>query len=486
MSAARRVRAAAKGCAARASVAPLVACALALVSGARAAEAREAAPRTAPRSAETTTYETQAGDSLYSIAARYLSDPGGWKTLARLNHVSAPRRLKPGTVLRVPVALLRQDPLSATVIAANGLVQHAFRNGALLPLGVGAKLVEGDRVQTGKNGFAALELADGSHLVVPPDTWLDLATLRQTALTGATDRIVDLHRGEVNTEVTHATKKDDRFQIRSPSVVAGVRGTQFRVAYDSANAAGASTAVEVLDGAVGVDAATLAQGRRGAYAVAPAPGQPLAASEQLVLACHGNVTLAGQTAGSPIALLDAPALQNAAKVQDDADVAFDIAPLSGARGYRVQIGRDAGLLDLIRDVRSDTPHVAIGALDDGTYFVRISAIDAQGLEGMPAAYAFERRQLALGATAGPIAGSRDFAFRWFVEQGAQNTRFRLVLAATPDLRAPLIDHPDIAAGEAVVRDLPKGVYYWTVIAEQFDHGRYYQKASPVRSFRLDW
>jgi len=25
-----------------------------------------------------------------------------------------------------------------------------------------------------------------------------------------------------------------------------------------------------------------------------------------------------------------------------------------------------------------------------------------------------------------------------------------------------------------------------VIAEQFDNGRYYQKASPVQSFRLDW
>ncbi|QGZ64195.1 FecR family protein [Paraburkholderia acidisoli] len=486
MSAARRTRAAAKGRAACASAAPLVACAFALVSGARAVEAREAAPRTTGRVTETTPYETRAGDSLYSIAARYLQNPADWKTLARVNRVSAPRRLQPGTVLRVPVALLRQDPLSATVIAANGPAQHAFRNGPLLPLRVGAKLVEGDRVQTGTNGFATLELADGSHLVLPADTSLNLATLRQTVLTGATDRVVDLHRGEVNTEVTHATKKDDRFQIRSPSVVAGVRGTQFRVTYDGTHAAGAATTVEVLDGAVGVDTTSLAQGWRGAYAAAPAPGQPLAASEQLVLARYGSVTVAGEAAGSPVALLEAPALQNASKIQDDADVAFDLAPPSGARGYRVQIGRDAGLLDLVRDVRSNAPHVSIGALDDGTYFVRISAIDARGLEGIPAAYAFERRRLALGASAGPIEGSRDFAFRWFVEQGAQDTHFRFVLAATPDLRVPLVDHPDIAAGEAVVRDLPKGVYYWTVIAEQFDHGRYYQKASPIQSFRLDW
>lgn len=479
MSAARRTQGAAKERAARASVAPLVACALALVPAARDAEAREPAPR-ASRPAESVTYVTRAGDSLYDIAVRYLREPADWTTLARVNRIGEPRRLRPGTVLRVPVALMRQEALSATVIAANGPAQHAFRGGPLLPLGVGDTLVEGDRVQTGHDGFTTLELADGSHLVLPPDTSLDLATLRKTVLTGATDRIVNLHRGEVNTEITHATKKDDRFQIRSPSVVAGVRGTQFRVSFNGASGA---TAVEVLDGAVGVDAAA-AQGRSGAYA--PAPGTPLAASEQLVAARHGSVTLPGEPAGSPVALLDAPELENGSKVQDDADVAFDIAPVPGARGYRVQIGRDAGLFDMIRDVRSETPHVSVGALEDGTYFVRISAIGERGLEGMPAAYAFERRKLALGASAGAIAGSRDFAFRWFVERGAQSTRFRFVLAANPDLRSPLVDRPDLAGGEAVVRDLPKGVYYWTVIAEQFEGGRYHQKATPVQSFRLDW
>ncbi|SDE14146.1 Uncharacterized conserved protein, contains LysM and FecR domains [Paraburkholderia lycopersici] len=469
----------------RASAAPFFVFALAFVSSARGAEAREGAPRTPAQPSETVTYVTLPGDSLYDFAVRYLRSPADWKRLASLNRLSAPRRLQPGTTLRVPVALLRQDSLSARVIAANGPVQHAFRDGALLPLAAGASLVEGDRVQTGHNGFATLELADGSHLSLPPDTSLDLATLRQTALTGATDRIVDLHRGEVTSEVTHATKKDDRFQIRSPSVVAGVRGTQFRVSYDGDKGA---TAVEVLDGAVGVDAGSPAQRRRGAYAppAPPAPGTPLAASEQLVAARHGSLTLAGQPAGAPVALLDAPELRHPSKVQDDDDVAFDIAPLAGASGYRVQIGRDAGLLDTIRDTRSADPRVLVGALGDGTYFVRISAIDARGLEGMPAAYAFERRRVALGASAGPVGGSRDFAFRWFTDRNAQNTRFRFVLGTSADLRAPLVDRTDITTGETVVRDLPKGVYYWTVVAEQFDNGRYYQKASPVQSFRLDW
>jgi hypothetical protein len=38
----------------------------------------------------------------------------------------------------------------------------------------------------------------------------------------------------------------------------------------------------------------------------------------------------------------------------------------------------------------------------------------------------------------------------------------------------------------IVQNLPRGVYYWTVIAEQFEHGRFYQKASAVQSFTLAW
>ncbi|CAM2146568.1 FecR domain-containing protein [Paraburkholderia tropica] len=461
---------------------PLFACALALslLPVMRGAQARQpGAPLAQPRPVAMAIYVTRAGDSLYDIAARYLRDPADWPQLARLNGVSAPRRLQAGVQLRVPVALLRQDGLSARVIATSGPASHAFGQAPLLPLAVGTKLVEGDRVQTGNEGFATLELGDGSHLILPPNTSLDLATLRQTALTGATDRVVNLRGGEVDTEVTHATKKDDRFQIRSPSVVAGVRGTRFRVNY---NGDKGSTAVEVLDGAVGVDASA----RGHAAAVAPAPGTPLAASTQLVAAGHGSLTQAGGAAGAPVALLGAPDLRNPARVQDEAHVAFDIAPFDGAHGYRVQIGRDAGLYDMIRDQRSDSPRVDAGALDDGTYFVRLSAIDANGLEGMPSTYAFERRRLSLDATAGRVDDSRDYAFRWFVDRGAQSTRFRFVLAKTEDLRAPLVDRTDLQDGEAVVRDLPKGTYYWTVIAEQFEGGRYYQKASPVQSFRLDW
>ncbi|TKC86703.1 LysM peptidoglycan-binding domain-containing protein [Trinickia terrae] len=443
---------------------------------ARPAEARQ--PHVPTASAAAAPYVTRPGDTLIGIAGRYLRDPGDWRALARGNRVSEPRHLPAGMTLRLPVALLRRDPLTASVVAMSGPVERAFRGGRYVPATVGATLAEGDCVRTGDNGFVTLELADGSHLSLPSNTELDLTTLRQTALVGTTVRQFALKRGEVDSQVTHATHKDDRFQIRSPSVVAGVRGTRFRVGYDDAQQA---TAVEVLDGAVGVAAAAANGIGNGG------PQRDAYAAGQLVGARYGSVTRASGGVGGPVALLGAPALRNPAKVQDDSQVAFDLDPLAGAGRYRVEIARDAGVLDVVRDAHVDAPHASFADLPDGTYFVRLSAIDTNGLQGLPQTYAFERRLTGLSASAARRPGSHDYEFRWLVSRAGEPgaaTRFRFVLAAAPDLQHPLVDRVDLDAGHIVVSDLPAGVYYWTVVAERFENGRFYEKAGAVQSFTL--
>lgn len=425
------------------------------------------------------TYTTHNGDTLYEIASRYLTDPADWTLLSRLNHVPAPRRMRAGIALLLPAAKLKQDPQSARVIATSGPVDHAFGKNAYVPLTQATTLGEGDRLRTGPNGFVTLELSDGSHVTVAHDAELEIARLRRTTLTGAGDRILNLRHGEVQSEVKHAIRPDDRFQIRSPSVVAGVRGTRFTVAYDGD---AQSTRVEVIDGAVGVDRSTL-DSQHG-VSTAPLPGVPLQASAQLINARFGSVTRTGAAVGQPVELLPPPALVKPGRVQDGETVAFDLVPSAQAVAYRVQIARDADQLDLIRDLRVSAPHAEVGALPDGTYFVRIAATDSHGLDGLPHVYAFERRQFGLSASAAPLAGSRDYEFRWLVSRADVQTRFRFVLGTTADLRHPLIDRTDLAGGQLIVSDLPPGVYYWTVVGEQFDNGRFYETSSAVRSFTL--
>ncbi|OLL28838.1 peptidase M23 [Burkholderia sp. SRS-W-2-2016] len=421
-------------------------------------------------------YTTREGDTLYDIADRYMADTTDWALLSRLNHVPAPRRMPAGLVLRLPAERLRQDQDTARVVATSGPAEHAFGTAPYLPLKTGETLAEGDRIRTGPNGFATLELPDGSYVTVAQDGEVNIDKLRHTVLTGVGDRIFGLRRGEVESQVTHAKRRDDRFQIRSPSVVAGVRGTRFRVDYDGNTQ---TTAVAVLDGAVGVDPAS--QGGQGA---APAPGVPLQASEQLVKASFGSVTRSGSAVGSPVELLAAPALAKPARVQDGKTVTFDVKPAEHAVGYRLQISHDADQLDLVRDQRVNAPHAEFGDLPDGMYFVRIASTDNHGLDGLPSVYAFERRQLGLEASAAQRPGSRDYEFRWFVSHSNVPTRFRFVLARTADLSHPVVDRTDLSGGELVVSDLPAGVYYWTIVAEQFENGRFYEKTGPVRSFTL--
>jgi hypothetical protein len=229
------------------------------------------------------------------------------------------------------------------------------------PLANNTTLAEGERVHTGANGFVTLELADGTHepAARQPARVEDAASHRAD---GMLDRVFELTRGEVDSEVTHLKKRDDRFQIRSPSVVAGVRG-RTRVNYDADG--NAATRVEVLDGTVGV------------------AGKQQLADATLVHADFGSVATSSGTVGAPIPLLPAPALAHPDKVQDEPDIAFDVVPLEHANAYHLQLGRDAGMLDLFSETRTVSTRAVFREVPNGTYFVRVAAIDDNGLEGTP-------------------------------------------------------------------------------------------------------
>lgn len=425
----------------------------------------------------TAAYITNAGDTLYEVAQRYLTDAGGWRVLARLNHVSAPRRLPAGVTLRLPLALLRRDSTPASIVAFSGLVTARSRSdvpGAAespaVPLRPGRVLGENDTISTGSDGFATLELDDGSYVSIAPNSRIVLSILRKMALTGIEDHVIELQRGEVTNEVTHAKRSGDRFEVRTPSIVAGVRGTRFRI-----NQLPSMTAVEVLDGTVAVG--TSANDESGSTTHERA-------FSQFVGAGQGSATPDGGAVGAPQPLLPAPRLVDPGRVQDGKAVTFSVEPAPGASGYRIQIARDADLLDLIRDARMQAPSATFSDLADGTYFVRVSVIDANGLEGIPRVYAFERRANELSATAAPHAGSHAYRFVWRASRADPGTRFRLVLSRHEDLREPVVDAVDLAETSLVVSDLPAGDYFWRVVSEQYDHGRFYETIGAVRTFTL--
>jgi hypothetical protein len=420
----------------------------------------------------TTTYVTVAGDTLYEVAQRYLTDARGWRVLAGLNHVNAPRRLPAGMSLRLPLSLLRRDVMPASVIAMSGLVTLRSLGGAApaVPLWLGRTIGENDAVSTGPDGFATLELADGSYVSLTPNSSIVLSILRKMVLTGINDRLIELKRGEVSNEVTHAKQPGDRFEVRTPSIVAGVRGTHFRV-----NVLPSMTAVEVLDGKVALGATPdVAHGQ---------PARPVSDS-QFVAAGQGSATLNGGAIGQPQPLLPAPRLIDPAKVQSARLLTFNVLPATGAKWYRVQIARDADLLDLIRDARVQAPTAVFSDVPDGTYFVRVSAIDADGLEGLPRVYAFERRANEISGSAALTDIAHAYRFIWRTSRTDADARYRFILSLHQDLHDPVIDAVDLASTSLVVTNLPPGDYHWRVVAEQYEHGRFYETPGPIRDFTL--
>ena len=80
-----------------------------LLAGLTSPCARAAAPL--PQTDEVA-HTVQEGDTLEGLARAYLSSPSQWPLLQRRNKVTDPRRLRPGSVLWIPVPLHAE---SATV-----------------------------------------------------------------------------------------------------------------------------------------------------------------------------------------------------------------------------------------------------------------------------------------------------------------------------------------------------------------------------------
>jgi hypothetical protein len=119
------------------------------------------------------------GDTLIGLADRYLIEKKNWQSIQNENEIPNPRRIKPGTEIRIPIALMRSEPATAKVIAVQGSVE-----GTAGAVEKGAVLNEGAGIKTGENGSVTLQLADGSTIIVQSKSQVKLEVARLLANTG--------------------------------------------------------------------------------------------------------------------------------------------------------------------------------------------------------------------------------------------------------------------------------------------------------------
>lgn len=404
------------------------------------------------------TYRITKGDNLFTLAARYFVKPGDYVIVQRLNRIAYPRRLQIGTTIVIPRPLLRHEPTSATIHSFRGDVRIGAQ-GKSTPAAVGRRVREGDWIETGRQSFLTLRLADGSAVTLPSQTSMRVERLRRTLLTRSVERSFRIDRGRAGAIVTPMEDGESYFRLRTPTAVSAVRGTRFRMSYDPASG---RAATEVLEGKVGFRAGD----------------NP---SEQSLVSGFGMTNILSR----PVPLLPSPELLRPAQMQDEEQLHFALKPLADAAAYRIEIAADAGFLDVIDETTAVAAEVTFPSLPNGDYFVRATALTPDGLGGLSSTYAFRRQlnRIATSAEERRVGRSRQYLFRWDTPD-AEKAQYRFQLSPNPDGSEPLADELGLTRTSFILTDLPAGVYYWRIMTLDSFDGQLREKWSPFQELRV--
>lgn len=398
-------------------------------------------------------YGVKPGDTLISVAAAYLIHPNDWPKLQILNRISNPKRLLPGSKLRLPLAWLKREAAIAEPIYIQGSVTRTPQNGVPQPLSMDMHPQMGDTIETGADASVSLRFVDGSRLLLTPNTRITLTQMVLFGKTGMAQTILDLHRGSIDTRVAKQEKPAARYEIKSRPLNLSVRGTDFRAHVDDTDQVSRS---EVLGGAVQVSGA-----RNKTVAVK---------------AGFGTLAAEGEPPRAPITLLPAPDLTRVPALIERLPLRIDLPATAGVESYHAQVFSDRSFSHLLLDGIFKGKAAKWTDLPDGHYMLRVRGIDQNGLEGLNA-----DREFVLKArpeppfVSAPLDGQKSYGpearLRWSTSMSARS--YRVQVSENPDFSVLVADVSDLPKTEYAVTLAP-GQYYWRIasIAAGQDQGPY--------------
>jgi len=390
-------------------------------------------------------YPVQRGEHLWGLAERFLDGHKSYGKLQQLNRIRDPKRIPPGSVLRIPLAWMRRVTSEARIVTVQGAVEIERAGAGTRAASVGDALREQDRLRTAPGAHAAIALPDGSQVRILGDSEVAVESMATYANARVFDSRLLVSHGR--TETIAPTDRDaaTRFELRTRAGVTSVRGTVFRVAASS----GDEARTEVVRGRVSAGNET---------------------GSVTVDAGFGTVMAAGRPPAPPVALLPAPRLDALpdALVRMPVRVTFPEVP--GAIGYRVQVAANTEFSPLLFDVTTAAPAAELPDLPDGPYAIRVRGVDVHGLEGADAV----RDVLISARPPAPIpeAPAHDAlidaappTFAWTPDGPAGRLRYRFQIARDAAFADLAEDVRDLAAPEyAPAAGLAPGVWHWRIAA----------------------
>ncbi|MGV3581726.1 MAG: FecR domain-containing protein [Methylophilus sp.] len=306
-------------------------------------------------------YTVRPKDNLITLGRIHLINPDDWKVVQQLNRVKDPYRMPIGLVLKVPLALVKQGPASAEVISISGTAELQTSHG-YSPIQIGQILVAGARLLTKGNSKASIRFADGTIIHMASNTELVLDALSLYSGGAMVDTKLRLQKGQVETFANPKHTPGNTTKIITPTAIAAVRGTQFRVEADDV-----SIKQETLEGKVSLQAEL---------------------KEVLVDKGYGSFAQLGKPPSVPVALLPPVDTSQLSKQINRLPIQFDLPQQSGAVAWSGQVFTDASLKQIVADVNSNNSSLVFNDLPDGHYVLNIRAKDKNGLAGYDAQHAF--------------------------------------------------------------------------------------------------
>lgn len=397
-------------------------------------------------------YPMQPGESVWSIAHELLTDWREWKTIERLNNVSNDRQMAPGTVLQIPRALINEKRSDIQILDVSGTVtaEVLMKEGAAkahLPLVRGQSLGQGDQIRTAGQSTVLLEFDDGTQVLIMENS---LLRIEQATVVGNKRKVVDikvfLKEGEAEIRANPGKVPGSQFLIDTPVAFATTKGTTYRV-----RAQKEQTAAEVTQGLIGVG------NNKGTTRVKQG---------------FGTLTKAGKPPAPPKKLLAAPELPELSATIRYLPGKLSWDNMTGAASYRSQISPEPIFNSIVYDNLSDQPKMGLPAtLLDQAYWLRVSAIDKDGLQGFSTirkididARPFPPIRQAPRPTDSIYVG--DIEFVWSQPETAES--FILQVSEKDDFSVLTLDIEGISDTRHTATISNAGDYFWRVTSVASD------------------
>lgn len=152
---------------------------------------------------------------------------------------------------------------------------------------IGVKVVQSDTIAVKADSVAVIQFTTNAQITIESNTTIEIAKLLQNP-DGKNNIAINQKSGSTFSKVIPGQAE---YNISTPAVTAGVRGTSFRVAVDET---GQKTKVQLLRGKVAV--------KKKAPPEEPAPGAPEAPVEETILLAGNELEATSEKIKAPVAL----------------------------------------------------------------------------------------------------------------------------------------------------------------------------------------